>query len=295
VTAMEKGCFPAAILLALLTLLCRPAAAELAGTLTPHSRWAAYYNDKATMDELAPYQLLVLDTLHHPAIPPLKDRGKVLLGYLSLGEAEQHRPSFQRLKRKGVLLEENPNWPGSFFVDVRDPFWTSLVIEELIPAILRQGFDGLFLDTLDNPPHLEASDPARHKGITKAPARLVRAIRRHYPSIPIMLNRGFDLWQETADAVDMVLVESFQADYDFEAKEYRLVPDDEQQWVLARVKELRALRPDIPVFSLDYWPPGDTGTVRELYRRARGLSMIPYVATVELDRLVAEPEPGHAP
>ena len=156
----------------------------------------------------------------------LADRGKTLLGYLSLGEVEQYRPYFSDVESEGILLGENEDWEGSFFVDVRDPRWTSRVIEQLVPEILRRGFAGVFLDTLDNAGHLERLNPARNRGMTIAAARLVRTIRFHYPTIRIMMNRGYEILPEVESHIDMVLGESVFADYDFQSKTYRLVPRD---------------------------------------------------------------------
>lgn len=155
----------------------------------PAVPWAVYYADTAPPAAFQPYRLLVLDSRTHPPLQPLADRGKTLLGYLSVGEVETHRPWFGRVKGWGILDQENPNWPGSFYVDVRDRRWVKLVVEELVPAILREGFHGVFLDTLDNPPHLERTDPKRWRGMTDAAAALVRAIRRNWPDIGLMQNR----------------------------------------------------------------------------------------------------------
>lgn len=43
--------------------------------------------------------------------------------------------------------------------------------------------------------------------------------------------------------------------------------------------------------TLDYWNPADTAGLRRIYRAQRANGFLPYVATVELDRLVPEPGP----
>jgi hypothetical protein len=84
------------------------------------------------------FDLLVFDSDHHPELPPISTRGKKLIGYLSVGEVEDTRNHFASVKADGFLLEENRNWKGSFFVDVRDSRWTKRIIEELIPEMLRR-------------------------------------------------------------------------------------------------------------------------------------------------------------
>ena len=54
--------------------------------------WVAYYSDDAPPEAFSAYRIVVLDSHSHPLLAPLSDRGKTLLGYLSLGEVEEHRP-----------------------------------------------------------------------------------------------------------------------------------------------------------------------------------------------------------
>jgi len=220
---------------------------------------------------------------------PLSDRGKTLLAYLSLGEVEEHRPYFPAVKAEGILLHENRAWRGSYFVDLRDPRWTARVIEQLIPDVLHRGFDGLFLDTLDDAADLERSDPARYRGMTAAATRLVRTIRLHYPTIKIMMNRAYEILPDVEEYIDIELGESIFADYDFETKRYRLVKRAIYREQVRLLKAAQRRRPDLAVFTLDYWDPADTAGVARIYREQRANGFEPYVATLELDRIVREP------
>lgn len=251
--------------------------------------WVVYYSDKAPISAFEPYQLAVLDSRDHPPLRALADRGKILLGYISLGEVERHRSHFDAVQAEGILFDENPNWPGSYFVDVRDRRWASRVIETLIPNILRKGFHGLFLDTLDNPPELERRDPDAFKGMTEAAAVLVRAIRLHYPRIKIMMNRGYEILPEVASHIDMVLGESVRGGYDFKTKSYVKVADKDHRWQIDQLLAARKAHPGLGVFTLDYWDPEDREGIAALYREQRSHGVSPYVATIELDRIVPEP------
>lgn len=253
--------------------------------------WAVYYADKEPTRAFEPYGLLVLDSRHHPPLRPLKDRGKTLLGYISVGEVETHRPWFDRVKGWGLLDQENPNWPGSFYVDVRDRRWVKLVVEELVPALLRAGFDGVFLDTLDNPPHLERTDPKRWAGMTEGAARLVATIRANWPRIRIMQNRGYEILPQTARVLDYALGESVYAGWDFAAKASRLQSEEDYRFQVDALTGAKAINPALGLFSLDYWDPADAAGLRAIYARQRANGFSPYVSVVDLDRLVAEPPP----
>ena len=253
--------------------------------------WVVYYADKEPVEAFAPFTLLVLDSEHHPPLRPLAERGKVLLGYISVGEVESHRPWYAKAKRWGILNDENPNWKGSFYVDLRDPRWTSLVVEELVPMLLRRGFDGVFLDTLDNPVYLEQTQPTKYKGMTDAAAQLVRAIRRNYPTIPIMMNRAYPLLPKVEREIDFELGESVYADYDFKTKTYKLVDRTTYLDQVKFLKDAQKRRPELRVMTLDYWSPTDPEGIRRIYKEQRANGFDPYVATIDLDSVVKEPAP----
>jgi polysaccharide biosynthesis protein PelA len=256
------------------------------------TRWAAYYSNTASVREFDAFSLLVLDSDGHPPLGPLSSQGKTLLGYLSLGEVENNRRHFEAVKNEGILLQENRNWKGSYFVDVRDPHWKKRVLDQLIPEILQKGFAGVFLDTLDDSSYLEKLDPKKYAGMNSAAAGLVVAIRQRFPSIKIMMNRGFDLLPKVAGAIDYELSESIFADYDFARKIHREVPRDLYRQQVDALKAAQVGTPKLQVFTLDYWDPRDSKGIARIYEEQRKNGFIPYVATVALDRIVAEP-PSH--
>ncbi len=253
-------------------------------------RWLVYYSDKAPTKAFEDYGLIVFDSQFHPPLRPLLDRGKTLLGYLSLGEVEEYRDYFGGVKAEGILLHESKHWKRSFTIDIRDRRWTKRVIERLMPDILRQGFDGIFLDTLDNPVELQRVHPKKYPTMTEAAARLVRTIRRHYPSIKIMMNRAYELLPLVEGHIDYVLGESVYADYDFEDKSYRRVPKSLYQKQVHLLAAAKKRRPDLRVYTLDYWDPEDLKGISGIYKEQRANGFVPYVAPFKLDRIIKEPK-----
>ncbi|MBF0423827.1 MAG: endo alpha-1,4 polygalactosaminidase [Magnetococcales bacterium] len=253
--------------------------------------WVVYYADKEPESRFESYSLIVFDSMSHPPLQRLKERGKTILGYLSLGEVENHRPYYQTALERNLLLMENKNWPGSYMVDVRNPIWTQMVIETLVPEILQQGFHGIFIDTMDNPGYLESLDPERFAGMRQGGIDLIRAIRRHYPQVPIMINRGFDLLEHLLYDVDMILAESIRSHYDAASQTYVLTPDAEYNAILDQLQRFKEIRPNLNLFSLDYWLPSDIPGLVAIYRQQRSHGLLPYVATRELNQVIPEPHP----
>ena len=251
--------------------------------------WAVYYSNREPPEAFQPYGLLVLDARYHPSLAPLQAAGKTLYGYVSLGEIERHHPLYPRVQAERLLLGENPNWKGSYFVDLRDRRWHTHVLQELIPQVLSQGFEGLFLDTLDDAGYLEDNKPYRPR-MRQGAIDLVRAIRARYPNVPLLLNRAYDLLDTLAPLLAGHLSESCYADYDEATRSYRLVTNAATTTLLHKALAVKASHPALRLLSLDYWDPADEPGVARIYAAQRALGFDPYVATLALDRLVAEPQ-----
>jgi uncharacterized protein (TIGR01370 family) len=278
---------PRILLAGLLAGICLVMPAVAAGP----GKFAVYYSDKAPLERFEPYTLLVLDRDHHVPLQPLKERGKLLLGYLSLGEAEKRNSYFDELKQRHLLFNENKAWKGSYTINLRDQAWVKMVIEEIIPKMLADGFDGLFLDTLDSPLELERTQPKQYAGMRDASIALVRAIRLHYPDLKIMVNRAYPILPDIAPDIDMALGECLYGDYDFGKKKYIRVDKDTTDQQLAALKAAQARNPRLVIYTLDYANKNDPRAISEIYRKERANGFIPYVATVDLDELIGEPNP----
>lgn len=105
---------------------------------------------------------------------------RIVLAYLSIGEAEDYRFYWKDLRgRRSLVGPVNRRWPGNYRVRYWEPAWHDVVYRgprSYLDRILAQGFDGVFLDTVD------AAEQWEDAGIADAPARmagLVRAIAEH--------------------------------------------------------------------------------------------------------------------
>lgn len=252
-------------------------------------RWGIDYSAATDPTVARGYDLLVLEPDHARPIGPLRGPGSRLLGYISLGEVERGRPFSDQLDKAGALQSPNPNWPDARMVDLRHPAWRSLIVERLVPDILRKGYDGLFLDTLDNAEAMETRDPKGNQGMVAAAGEVVRAIRAQFPSIAIMMNRGYALLPDTAKYVDFVLGEAMASRWSFADRRYEMTPAADWLWQAERLRGAKRANLAVELATLDYWDPSDRATVASLYQRERAAGFHPYVATLALDRLLPEP------
>jgi cysteinyl-tRNA synthetase len=76
---------------------------------------------------------------------------KVVLAYMSIGEAETYRFYWQDGWQPGNppwLDGENPDWPGNYKVHYWDPAWQAIIFS-YADRLLAAGFDGAYLDIID--------------------------------------------------------------------------------------------------------------------------------------------------
>lgn len=82
----------------------------------------------------------------------LKNQGKIIISYLSIGEAENYRDywiegDFDN-NPPDFLDEENPDFEGNFKVKFWDPNWQEIIFNRL-NEIIDDGYDGVYLDIID--------------------------------------------------------------------------------------------------------------------------------------------------
>jgi uncharacterized protein (TIGR01370 family) len=253
--------------------------------------WVVLYSAQAQLKDLLPYKVIVLDSESYPPVLDTLALSKkhIVLGYISAGEVEQYRDYFNDIKAQNILIAENPFWPGSFYVDSRDPVWEDLIINRIIPELKKKKFDGIMLDTLDNQIELERQDPKKYKGLKKSVVLLIKNIRKKYPNLKIMVNRAYEILPDVAPDIDYILAESLRADYNFEKNSYQYT---NHKLYEKQVKDLQKLineHENLAVLSLDYWYPMQKKEIRKIYNIEINNGFSPYVSTIKLNKIIPPP------
>lgn len=260
-------------------------AGSLAPSTNPFDPFVVYYGEHAA-PAIADYRLAVLDgtverrALDHP--------NTTCLGYISMGEVASYRDYYANVLEEGILGAVNPAWPDSRFVDMRDERWHRRVLDKLIPEHLERGFDGVFLDTLDNAEHLEATAPRKYRGVVDAAASLVDKMRRRFTNIPIMINRGCRLLPLVPGRFDMLLGESVCARFSDDGG-YVMQSKQDYEWQRNAMWAAKERDPKLHLFALDYWDPADQETIAWIVETERSNGFVSYVSTKDLQQIFALP------
>ncbi|GEM49304.1 endo alpha-1,4 polygalactosaminidase [Deinococcus cellulosilyticus] len=233
------------------------------------SSFATYYGkDAATISKLSNFDLAITQPgLSKEQLDALHENGTRVVAYLSIGELDPGSAWAGEVKDSWVL-GTNANW-GSKFVNASEVGWQDIMVRET-GKLIAQGYDGVFLDTLDTADVYPQAAPGLVATVEK--------LRKTYPDAVIVQNRGFSLLKQTAELVDAVMFEGFSSAWDFNKKEYHAVQGD-PNFVASYAKR------GLVVLAQDYANPDDTATITNDYVRAREYGFIPYVANLMLDQL----------
>jgi cysteinyl-tRNA synthetase, unknown class len=129
-------------------------------------------------------------------------RRRIMLSYLSVGEAEDYRNYWQwewletAANRPSWLGKENPEWEGNYPVKFWEPGWQSIMFggpEKYLDSIIRAGFDGVYLDRVDVYGEWAKANPKAEADMIKFIERLSAYARRLNPEFMIIIQNGEEL------------------------------------------------------------------------------------------------------
>jgi len=220
-----------------------------------------YYGATYDVKYFERYHTVVLDPDLYPDVHALNSRS---FAYLSIGEVSSGRCYYKTLEEKGLLEGKNRDW-GSHHIRIVDKEWEKMLLDEVIPPIVEGGYDGLFLDTVDS--LIARNIPRAHI------VRLIKSIKKRYPNLKLMLNRGFEI----ADMVpiDALLYESTITGYNFKNKKSYFFSYDFQFVPKRKIER----------FSVDYWDQKESEKIGEIYKIALSRGYKPLVTDITLNEL----------
>ena len=217
---------------------------------------------------------------------------KIVLAYLSIGEAEDYRFYWQddwRPRAPAWLDAPNPDWPGNYRVDYWDPEWQAIVLS-YVDRLVAAGFGGAYLDLID------AYEGAAEQGRANAAqemAEFVALIRAHArasdPDFLIFVQNGAALARMAPgylDHVDGIGQEDIY--YGYEADDVMTSPEVTAE--LERQLDFFRAAGRL-VLTIDY--ASSPAHIDRAYAWARAKGYVPFVTVRELDQLTVNP--GHEP
>lgn len=236
--------------------------------------------DAETMSQLRQYDLVVVDgeAVTAAQVRSLRADGIIVLGYLSVGTIEPWRSWFGQVK--AYRLDLWGDW-DEWYADVSAPGYRKVIADEVAPAMLAKGLDGLFLDNVD----MIETHPSRAPGMQALVGTL--SARAHAQGRLLFAQNGADTIAPMLAYLDGWNLEDVTRGYDFDAERYVRIPAEDVAYNLQALRGVRAA--GLFTTATDYVAAGDTAATDEAVRNARSAGALPFVSDIELTRLPPPP------
>ncbi len=252
---------------------------SIAADSTPASV-AFYYGAKPPVNSLSQFDRVIVESenIRPSELEKLKQHGSSAYAYLSMGEVGPQR-AWKHLIKPEWTTGVNTAW-DSTVMDMTNAGWQRFVLQR-VDLLIQQGYDGLFLDTMDSYQINSTNDTTRNAQ-EDALANLIYRIKRRHPSIKLISNRGFEVMDKVGVYLEAVAAESLYSRWNNEKAVYQPVPEADRQWLYSKLAEAKS-KHNLDIISIEYVAPANRDKAIEVARQITDLGFTPWVANPSLD------------
>jgi len=158
------------------------------------------------------YVVLEAEQFSKDDITVLKKNNLNVIAYISLGEVNRYASFYDKVKK--YTLGENKIW-DSRILDLSNKE-TNQILFEQVALLVEKGFNGLFLDNVDNFSSYGPSFAQRNYLVS-----FIKKMKEEHKELVLIQNSGVELLSETHTYVNSILIESLVTDYNFNRATYR--------------------------------------------------------------------------
>jgi cysteinyl-tRNA synthetase len=231
----------------------------------------------------APFDVQVVDTENDSGVPftgaqvsVMKSGGSQVLGYFSLGEAENYRDYFSTLS-KSIIGPRDRDWPGDFHVAYWTPEWKAIA-EKAIDQMISAGYNGVYFDVVDEfySSWAKNHDPHAEQDMVNLVVSLKQYAVSKDPGFKVWVNGAEELLDHTnyVNAIDGMFKEEVY--YTDSGKKQ---PAAETQYILENLQ--KAIDAGKPVVTVEY--VSGAAKIADVHTQATHDGLGSYVGHLDLD------------
>jgi len=228
-------------------------------------------------ERFAGYDLVVVepDETNARRVKQLRDRGKIVLAYLSIGTIERYR-FWYRAVRKYRLKDKFDEF-DEYYARPNRAGYRRIMLRVARRYLRRKKVDGLFLDNTD---FIEVH-PRQKRGLR----RLVRLLAR------LVHGRDKLLFSQNGESTIGPLLRSYDGwnredvswTFDFDTNRYLRVPPADRLAAQSALRRIKAA--GLLTTSADYTARDDAAALRESVANSCAAGAVPYVSNIHLTRI----------
>lgn len=254
----------------------------LTGTLFafPQKSAIIYYADDISYANVGAHDYIILEPDNvSPYTHGFKTYKKKIYAYVSLGETVSSRTYASEI-RPEWKLKQNRLW-NSTVMDVSNDAYHEFIYDKVIQPLVDKGYENIFFDTLDAYQSVAATAQENEK-YRLGLIRFIKKLKHRFPTMKLILNRGFEIMDEVHQELEAVLFESLFYGLSSKDLSYTAVKQEDRAWLLAKVDTLKSYGLD--VIALDYIDINEKEKIADTVEKIKALGIIPYVSNKALTR-----------
>ena len=232
-----------------------------------------------------------------PALKYSAGGDKIVLCYMSIGQAEDYRFYWQREWRQNPpawLDDSDEVWAGDYWVRYWDPEWQAIIYgasESYLDQIIELGFDGVYLDRVDAYWYYEDRDGRETAAREMADfvIDLAEYARERHPGFGVFPQNAEELGTQFPDYLETVIGVGVEDLYYGYPRDHEPSPAD---WTAEREAVLdQWVAAGKLVLTIDYTRRPEQ--IDDAYARAQARGYVPFVTVRSLGQLIINE--GHEP
>ena len=225
---------------------------------------AFFYGDNLPKELVRAYDVTVINSNE------VKKANNKLAAYISICEQD----NLNGINKKWII-GKNKNW-NSYVLDIRNKDYQNFLLKK-IDTLKSKGFKYFFFDTLDS--YQLVLPKNEWKSYEKSLANFIK--KAYKKNIKIILNRGFEVFDEVYPYIKAVVVESLFEGFD--GSHYVKISKSDRQWLITKLNYIKSKH--IPVVVVDYVEPKYRKKAKEIAKKISNLGFIPYVSDGDLETI----------
>lgn len=175
------------------------------------SSFTVYYG-QPKIHTLSTYDIAIVEPSYYTKedIWSLQQKKTLVIAYVSVMEVREDDPLFIQLNREDFIYQSNKPMKqetyGTYLLNLGSSHWRSIIIKRIGELFLKEGYDGVFLDTIGDAEMAHLPEPWIH---LHAATQFVKDIRKWFPHMVLIQNNGLEiLCQHTAPYLDAIVWEN---------------------------------------------------------------------------------------
>jgi len=226
-------------------------------------------------EDIKGYNYVILESQYYNIyeIRRIKSQNEKVLAYISVGEVNENAMHYNLLKDS--TLGKNDIW-NSHYINLKLEN-TAEILLGIINTTMEMGYDGFFLDNVDNFTAFGPQPDQKAELID-----LLKKIHTTYPDKIFLQNAGLELIDETAPYVDAVIIESIASNYTFDDKSYKLRDQNDYE---SYIKKLKAIKKKyrLPIILIEYADSYELHNA--IQKRIRNLGFEYFIGNIDLQTI----------